>query len=274
MTNKNEKDLYSPIPSITAAPPAADRNAEQRDEEKKRPAPRANKPEAYYLMRDGALESAYDNAADAIKGLKNEPMHHDEKLWLRDEHGEKLAAKTLVEVDNTTNPMQASHSEVRLELTEDMRHDLAAEGFDPDRAAEIDVQIEERRELTWRDVMERGVKAPDVELETPHDMPKERAADLDSRDTKTAPEFQQLAEAMRDMKEAKNQFIQTHSEQNWRALLGEAMQPETPPPIEQQQSEFRVWLQEVRNEQSQPTAQAEQIRQLQQASTLNEPDIR
>lgn len=241
MTNitNQEKDLFDPLASIAGAdiepPRKLPMGASVEDEPAKKPAARANKPHAYYLYRDDELTDAYDTAAEAFKGLTAE--RYDEFSLARDGAGIRIMApdqegmmqemskkdKQAVDIQNLLRP---TRDVAVYTLSDDMKHDLRAEGFKTSRAREG--VIEKSEETSAAHTPEAAPLASTQSAEATHNQPT-------FNDT-----MKGLMEANQQLNAVRNSMPKAEWERRISAALNDVAPPVTN--ADNKPSDFKIWL--------------------------------
>lgn len=251
----NEKELFS----ITAA-----ENEKAEQERTKRTTARADKPQTYYLYADDDLINAYDNASDAIKGLRDEPLPEADqrKLTIKDDQLRELAEK-LHETRLTVNPVQSTQSAWRVELTDEMQHDLDAEDYGASAQAAPAAPAEPEAPEWKQQLQSRApqTKAPDAVRDEPkHETSTDVWAALDKANA-------QYKEAIDGLKQ--------REPDNWRDILKNAVAETPVPAMQQTPSEWKMLLHEHGNREPQAEQEAERQapQPTQQHAVISTPDL-
>lgn len=113
--------------------------------------PRQDKPGIYMLYVDDKLIDGYGSAYKALEGLRYQSMTLGQKIEIRDEMGERLAEKNLVQIEGRSSALPVTYNVPQLLLSDNIRRDLVAEKRDPldpfsDREAHASV-MEQRGEI-------------------------------------------------------------------------------------------------------------------------------
>lgn len=240
MTNNinQEKDLFDPLASIAGAdmepPRKPPLGAAIEDTPAKKPEPRVNKPQAYYLYRDDELVDAYDSAADAFKGLTAE--RYDEFSLSRDGGGIRIMApdqegtmqemakkdKQAIDIQNLLRPTRdvAVYS-----MSADMEHDLRAEGFKTSRAREgVIEKIEEPSIVQEKEALPLATPAAEA--------------------TRNQPTFNDTMKGLMEANQQLNAVRDSMPKAEWERRISAALNDVAPPAANanNKPSDFKIWL--------------------------------
>jgi hypothetical protein len=124
MDEQDKKDAWG---SMGRAEPEAEKPLAERY------APRADKPEIYYLYKGDEMLEGYSSAFDAYRDFEN---HGGTDVELRDEHGERLMSRDVRTVEHDFAAWSGLHTEAPVTLSDNMKRDLVAEGRNPENPRE------------------------------------------------------------------------------------------------------------------------------------------
>ncbi|OMG71395.1 hypothetical protein [Burkholderia ubonensis] len=124
-------------------------------------APRADKPEIYYLYKGDEQIDGYTSAFEAFKDFEN---HGGNDIELRAPDGERLMTRDIQRIEHNVSAWSGHHYEAPVTLSDNMKRDLVAEGRNP----------ENPREPLASPVREAGTATPEPMAVSDEDMTAEQ----------------------------------------------------------------------------------------------------